>query len=41
MIKKLIFGPGYSAFNRPLNTAEFTAIAETAKEAGFTHIDIG
>ena len=41
MIKKLIFWPGYSAFNRPLNPEEFTAIAETAKEAGFTHIDIG
>ena len=41
MIKKLIFWPGYSSFNRPLNKEEFTAIAETAKEAGFTHIDIG
>lgn len=41
MIKKLIFWPGYSAFNRPLNKQEFAEIAETAKEAGFTHIDIG
>ncbi|NLZ64222.1 MAG: hypothetical protein GX902_10485 [Lentisphaerae bacterium] len=38
---KLILFPGYSAFNRPLSADEFRNMAEVARDAGFTHIDLG
>ena len=40
-LKNRILFPGYSAFHPCLSIEDFTRIAETAREAGFTHVDLG